>query len=95
MSELIVSFPNFDLGEHERLVQKAIQAAVLAALAGLPSPEPQNSGDPAGPDFSSGALYLPPRHWLGIIYVPADEVALLSKLANSKLTVTQTPLDES
>ena len=94
MSEFIVSFPNFDLGEHERLVQKAIQAAVLAALAGLPSPDPQGTGDPGGPDFSSGALYLPPRHWLGLIYVSADEVAVLSKLANSKLTVTQTPLDE-
>ena len=94
MSEFIVSFPNFDLGEHERLVQKAIQAAVLAALAGLPSPDPKGTGDPGGPDFSSGALYLPPRHWLGLIYVSADEVAVLSKLANSKLTVTQTPLDE-
>jgi len=95
MSEFIVSFPNFDLGEHERLVQAAIQAAVLAALAGLPSPDPQNPGDPGGPDFSSGALYMPPRHWLGLIYVPADAVAALPALANSKLTVSRTPLDES
>jgi hypothetical protein len=94
MSEFIVSFPNFDLGEHERLVQKAIQAAVLAALAGLPQPDPQNPGDP-GTDFSSGALYLPPRHWLGLIYVPADAVAELPALANSKLTVSRAPLPES
>ena len=91
MSEFIVIFPGFDLGEHERLVQAAINAAVLAALAGLPSPSPQSPGDPG---FSSGAFYIPPRHWLGLIYVPADEVAALPELANSKLTVSRTPLDQ-
>jgi hypothetical protein len=91
MSEFIVSFPNFDLGEHEREVQAAIQAAVLAALAGLPQPDPKNPGDPG---FSSGAFYMPPRHWLGIIILPADAVATLPELANSTLTVTRKPSGE-
>jgi hypothetical protein len=86
MSDFIVSFPGIEFGkEHERLVQAAIQAAVNAALAGLPAPSPEH---PEWLDFSSGAFYYPPRHWCGLIYVPAAEVAALAEAANTTLTVT-------
>jgi hypothetical protein len=91
MSDFIVSFQGIQFGrEHERLVQAAIQQAVNAALAGLPAPDPEN---PEFLDFSSGAFYYPPRHWCGLIYVPAADVAALAEAANTTLTVTQKQVD--
>jgi len=91
MSEFIVSIPGFNIREHEIEVEKAIQAAVLAALAGLPQSDPIH---PAWQDFSKGAFFLPPRGWRGLIRLPAEAVGELAEIANSKLTVTQSPFDE-
>jgi hypothetical protein len=89
MSDFIVSLPGFNVREHERAVEAAIQAAVLAALAGLPHTNP---GSPIE-DFSTGAFFMPPRGWRGLIRVPTLEVDALPAMAKKKLTVTAAPIE--